>query len=288
LAAVTAYGIGVAAGQTWSSGVGLQLVGGSLANIGALTLALDERDAGGAWLAGTAATPQIGTSMVRASVTRVIDQATAAQVDVIVTIPLNVGAAIDCTIRVFQPNCARAPSDVYTDALTQNDNYGRLAASGGDLIAATGAGVDAFLAAAPGLRDTGKLGAAGRAPHDPTWGQYAGVTTDATPTVFASAPIAEGKAYRFRATIAAAQWGGAATEKMVYDITGIVSRDIGGNVVVVSTTTTVSEVTATCDCVAQANTTAQTLELKATGKAACRIAWVSHLRMVSVGLMAAA
>ena len=76
--------------------------------------------------------------------------------------------------------------------------------------------------------------------------------------------------------------------KAVYDITGIVSRDIGGNVVVVSTTTTISEVTSTMDCVAQANTTAQTLEIKGTGKAATRIAWFDGHELYDVGLMAAA
>ncbi|MDB5651949.1 MAG: hypothetical protein JWL62_3469, partial [Hyphomicrobiales bacterium] len=70
--------------------------------------------------------------------------------------------------------------------------------------------------------------------------------------------------------------------------TGIATRDIGGNAVIVSTTTTVSEVTSTMDCVAQANTTAQTLEIKVTGKAATRIAWGVEIEWYDIGLMGAA
>ena len=114
------------------------------------------------------------------------------------------------------------------------------------------------------------------------------MTTDATPTVIAAVPIPEGRAARFRARIAAVQYGGVATEKAVYVIDGLVTRDIGGNAVVVATTTTVSEVTSAMDCAASANTTAQTVEIKATGKAATRLQWVVAIDWDDSGLMGAA
>jgi hypothetical protein len=188
---------------------------------------------------------------------------------------------------IYQGSAIPTVASYVADGLSNNDNHKAVAFSGGDLVIGTAAGVDSILASAPGLRETAK----GRKPvpvYDPTWGTFLGVTTDATPTVFASIPIPEGKGYRFRCTIAAEMYGGTATEKAVYDITGIVTRDIGGNVVVVSTTTTVSEVTAAMDCVAQANTTAQTLEIKGTGKAATRIAWFDGQELYDIGLQQAA
>lgn len=168
-----------------------------------------------------------------------------------------------------------------------SDNHKAVAFSGGDLVIASAAQVYGSLLATSGLREIAKKRAS-VPPYDPTWGIYNGVTTDATPTIVASTPILEGRAYRFRATVAAVQYGGTATEKAVYDVTGLVTRDIGGNVVVVSTTTTVSEVTSSMDCVAQANTTAQTLEIKATGKASTRLAWGVELEFYDIGLMGAA
>lgn len=177
----------------------------------------------------------------------------------------------------------------YFDALSGSANAKAAAFAGGKLAVVTAAGVDVWIPSADGLRAINDaVGSSKRPFYDPTWGQYFGVTTDATPTVFAAIPIPEGKAFRFRATVAAIQWGGTATEKAVYDITGVVSRDIGGNVVVVSTTTTISEVTSSMDCIAQANTTAQTLEIKGTGKASTRIAWFDGQELYDVGLQAAA
>ena len=172
-------------------------------------------------------------------------------------------------------------------AKLSSDNHKAVSFSGGDLVIASAAQVYGSLLATSGLREIAKKRAAVPA-YDPTWGMFNGVTTDATPTIIASTPILEGRAYRFRATVAAVQYGGTATEKAVYDVTGIVTRDIGGNVVVVSTTTTVSEVTSSMDCVAQANTTAQTLEIEATGKASTRLAWGVELEFYDIGLMGAA
>ena len=71
-------------------------------------------------------------------------------------------------------------------------------------------------------------------------------------------------------------------------IEGLASRDLGGNVSVVSTTTTVSEVTASMDVAASANTTAQILEIRATGKASTRLVWLTPLEMYDAGLQTAA
>ncbi|MDB5596299.1 MAG: hypothetical protein JWM36_3260 [Hyphomicrobiales bacterium] len=174
----------------------------------------------------------------------------------------------------------------FSPGLSYNDNHKFIAASDGITTIGTAAGVDLFMPA-KGLREA----VTKRLPmpvYDPTWGVYQGVTTDATPTVIAAVPVPEGKCFRFRATVAAAMYGGTATEKAAYDITGIVTRDLAGNAVVVSTTGTVNEVTSTMDAICQANTTAQTLEVKATGKAATRIAWGVEVEWYDIGLMGAA
>ena len=172
-------------------------------------------------------------------------------------------------------------------AKLSSDNHKVIAMSGGDLVIGSAAQVYGSLLATSGLREIAKR-RPNITPHDPTFGIYRGVTTDATPTVVASTPILEGRAYRFRATVAAVMYGGTATEKAAYDVTGLATRDIGGNVVVTTTTTTLSEVTSTMDCIAQANTTAQTLEIKATGKASTRLAWCVELEFYDIGLMGAA
>ena len=119
----------------------------------------------------------------------------------------------------------------YVYALAANDNHKSVAFSGGDLVIASAAGVDAFMQAAPGLRETAKGQASPkRWFYDPTRGVFSGLTVDATPTLLSSVPIPEGKAFRFRATVSAIQSGGTATEKAVYVIEGLASRDIGGNV----------------------------------------------------------
>lgn len=172
-------------------------------------------------------------------------------------------------------------------AKLSSDNHKAVAFAGGDLVIGSAAQVYGSLAAADGLRVTAK--ARKPAPvYDPTRALWRGVTTDATPTVIAAVPIPEGRAARFQARVAAVQYGGVATERAVYVVSGVASRDLGGNANVTSVTTTMSEVTATLDCVASANTTAQTLEIKATGKAATRLAWVAAIDWDDSGLMGAA
>ena len=172
-------------------------------------------------------------------------------------------------------------------AKLSSDNHKAVAFAGGDLVIGSAAQVYGSLAAADGLRVTAR--ARKQAPvYDPSRGVWQGVTTDATPTVIAAVPIPEGRAARFQARVAAVQYGGVATERAVYVVSGVVTRDLGGNAAVTSVTTTMSEVTATLDCVAAANTTAQTLEIKATGKAATRLAWVAAIDWDDSGLMGAA
>lgn len=199
------------------------------------------------------------------------------------------GPALYVGKPIIRAGSAALTAADYVEALSMSSNAKAIVLAGGDLVVETANGVDYFLPAQAGFRDTAKsMGVAKRGVYDPADAIAYGVTTDATPTVFAAYPIPEGRAYQFTARVTAALHGGVATERAVYVVEGIVSRDLGGNVAVTATTTTVSEVTSSMDLVAQANTTAQTLEIKATGKAASRIAWVSHLRMVSVGLMASA
>lgn len=177
----------------------------------------------------------------------------------------------------------------YAPGLSQSANAKAIAFAGGDLVAITANGVDAFIAAKPGLGETAKAsGAPKRAAYDPTFGIFSLMTTDATPTVAVSTPIPEGKAYRIRDTVSFVQVGGVATEKAAYVAEALVTRDLGGNVVVSATTTTINETTASMDYVIQADTTAQTCEGKPTGKASTRGMWVIEREVYDAGLQTAA
>ena len=274
-------------GQTWTMAFVDQLVSGTNAGIASCVLEIDERNSGGSLLNFSSSTVTFGASAQR-SLSRTLNQATTAFVNAGYRITFTTGAAVDMTVRFSKGYLAQVASfTAFTDSLSNSANAKFVAFAGGDLAVGTAAGLDVWLQSAPGLRETAKARRTANV-YDQTWGQFSGVTTDATPTVFASVPIPEGKGFRFRATVAAVQYGGTATEKATYDVTGLVSRDLGGNVSVVTTTTTVSEVTASMDAIAQANTTAQTLELTATGKAATRIEWLAGLELYDAGLQAAA
>ncbi len=276
-------------GQNWTVAAQVALVAGSWANVTSPAICVDECNSGGSALATTTtALSGIGSTLTQKTVSRTFNQASAAYAQAYINGSFNNGAAVDFTLRIYQPYLAQVASfSAFTDGLSNSANAKAVAFAGGDLAVGTAAGLDVWLQSAPGLRETAKARRAANV-YDPTWGQFSGLTTDATPTVFASVTIPEGKAFRFRATVAAVQYGGTATEKATYDVTGLVSRDLGGNVSVVTTTTTVSEATASMDCIAQANTTAQTLELKATGKAATRMQWLAGLEFYDAGLQNAA
>ena len=177
----------------------------------------------------------------------------------------------------------------YMDGLSQSANAKAVAMAQGKVAVITAAGVDVWIPAAPGQRETAEgVGASKRAVYDPTFSISTFRTSDATPSVGVSSICPEGKAYRVRDTVSFVQTGGAATEKAAYVVEALVTRDLGGNVVVVSTTTTISETTASLDYVIAANTTAQTYEGVATGKAATPGMWTVEREVYDAGLMMAA
>lgn len=284
------FGVAAASGQQWTAGLGIALAAGALTNIGGIQLSLGGfSSAGGLQEVSYSGTITPTGTISRPTVTRTLNGGATAQVGLYLIIPLTSGQAVNATLRMYQPNLQTGASDVFRDGLTQSANSKAVAMGAGIRAQITAAGLDVNMPATDGLRATSLgVGSAKRAVYDPDKGVYSGVTTDATPNVFAAIPIPEGKALRFFARVASVQYGGTATEKAVYEISGLVTRDIGGNVTVVSTTTTLSEVTASMDCVAQANTAAQTLEIKGTGKAATRMAWVAKIETTDIGLMAAA
>jgi hypothetical protein len=175
----------------------------------------------------------------------------------------------------------------YTYALSNSNNHTIVAANDGNVAIRSANGVDLIMPSIPQReRATARRGLA---PYDPTWGEHRGFTTDATPTDLCSIPVGEGKACQFTAEVLAIQWGGVASDRARYTVTGEVWRDIGGNVTVRATTTTLAEVTSTMDCIAAVSTTAQTLHIRGTGRAGTRIAWaVRFTQFTDVGLAVAA
>lgn len=98
--------ITAAAGQTWSAGFFIRLVGGSMAGILASTVSLFEATAAGATIAGSATT-YVPTSAPlktqRPSVTMVLTDPTSARVFSYWRMVATVGAAIDITLRFGWP-----------------------------------------------------------------------------------------------------------------------------------------------------------------------------------------
>lgn len=165
-------------------------------------------------------------------------------------------------------------------------NHRAVRAAAGNVALVTTTGVEIILPAVP-MREN--LTSVPRAPvYDPVVASYTYYTFGATPTDLVNLPISEGKSYRVRAIVSAVQHGGVATERAHYTVEALAWRDLGGSVQVATTTTTISEVTATQDCVAIANTTAQTLAIRCTGRSGVKIVWTIRVEMIDAGLMTAA
>lgn len=166
-------------------------------------------------------------------------------------------------------------------ALMSSDTHSAVAAADGIRVIGTAAEVYATLPAIP-LREA----ALERRPvlvYDPNEVEASGTTADATPRDLLKLAIAEGFAAGFEAVVATAEHGNVDGERACYRITGHVARDQLGNVVVQASTTMVFETTSTMDATAAADTTAQTLDITATGKATTTLGWTVRLQLTEAG-----
>ena len=103
---------------------------------------------------------------------------------------------------------------------------------------------------------------------------FSGVTTDATPTVIGSIPVAEGENYLLNVRIRCNKYQKEATNRATYIIKQSVRRNIGYNVVAEADPyKLLDESVAGMDAVVESNTTSQTANLKVTGSSATRIVW---------------
>lgn len=117
------------------------------------------------------------------------------------------------------------------------------------------------------------------APIDPNRVAFPAVaTTDATPTVIARLPVAEGDELQLFVDVEATEYGAAPTERMGYQRRARVYRLPNGNVTVAAVQTLGTDyesATTTCDVTVVADTTSQTVCVQATGVAAKRLAWAT-------------
>jgi hypothetical protein len=106
----------------------------------------------------------------------------------------------------------------------------------------------------------------------PAWG---GVTTDATPTIIGRIAIAEGETIAVEAVITAVEYGDSPLESAHYRVKGTYRRSLNGNVALLGGlyTEIIHETTSTMDGTLTTDTTAQTIAIYVTGKAATRIVW---------------
>ncbi|TWB15589.1 hypothetical protein [Nitrospirillum bahiense] len=111
-------------------------------------------------------------------------------------------------------------------------------------------------------------------------------TTDATPTVIARLPMAEGDEVQLMVDVEAVEYGAAPTERMGYQRRARVYRLPNGNVTVASVQTLGTDyesATTTCDVTVVADTTSQTVCVQATGVAAKRLAWSTLIHINRAG-----
>ncbi|MEC4591591.1 LamG-like jellyroll fold domain-containing protein [Nitrospirillum amazonense] len=101
-------------------------------------------------------------------------------------------------------------------------------------------------------------------------------TTDATPTVIARLPVAEGDELQLFVDVGATEYGAAPSERMGYQRRARVYRLPNGNVTVAAVQTLGTDyesATTTCDVTVVADTVSQTVCVQATGVAAKRLVW---------------
>ncbi|MDG3443268.1 LamG-like jellyroll fold domain-containing protein [Nitrospirillum amazonense] len=103
-------------------------------------------------------------------------------------------------------------------------------------------------------------------------------TTDATPTVIARLPVAEGDELQLFVDVEATEYGATPTERMGYQRRARVYRLPNGNVTVAAVQTLATDyesATTTCDVTVVAETASQTVCVQATGVAGKRLAWAT-------------
>ncbi|MDZ5648940.1 LamG-like jellyroll fold domain-containing protein [Nitrospirillum sp. BR 11828] len=112
------------------------------------------------------------------------------------------------------------------------------------------------------------------------------VTTDATPTVIARLPVAEGDELQLMVDVEATEYGAAPSERMGYQRRARVYRLPNGNVTVAAVQTLGTDyesATTTGDVTVVADTTSQTVCIQATGVAAKRLAWATLVHINRAG-----
>lgn len=117
--------ITAATGQSWTASVYTAVVAGSLSNISAIENTIVERNAAGAFLGESTQTINTTNALVRSSISRTFNEATAARVNSQVKISLSSGVAINITLRIGLPQLelgafATSVIPTTTTALTRN------------------------------------------------------------------------------------------------------------------------------------------------------------------------
>lgn len=286
---LNAQGTTAALGQVWTSSVYAAFVGGSLTNVGSMQVAIQEETSASAYLkAWTTNTTMTGT-LVRHTRSATLDGAGVGIARFYAGPNVTSGLALDVTIRFAAPQMElAAAASVYEDGLSGSDVVKLVSSRGGHRAIATANGIDAFLPSV--AQREAILRSASNDKPSTTVTIFDGVTTDATATDLARLRIPEGKAYRYVATVSAAQYLlPAAGGRAAYRLEGNVSRDPGGNVTLgVTITTVLNESTASMDCTAQVDTTNQLFAIRCTGISATRLLWLVRVELMEIGYAAAA
>jgi hypothetical protein len=101
-----ATGTSASNNQTWASSVWLQIVAGSTSGLNSVTLSVQQRDAGNVYLSDTsnaALSGSVGNTFQRLSRVHTTTNASIAFIQPYLQFGLNIGAAIDFTIRIGLP-----------------------------------------------------------------------------------------------------------------------------------------------------------------------------------------
>ncbi|ASG21420.1 LamG domain-containing protein [Nitrospirillum viridazoti] len=157
-----------------------------------------------------------------------------------------------------------------------SDNHTAVAARQGGYVIAT---ANQAVASQPAItfRDRILADRVPVAPIDPNRVAFSAVaTTDATPTVIARLPVAEGDELQLFVDVEATEYGATPTERMGYQRRARVYRLPNGNVTVAAVQalgTDYESATTTCDVTVVADTVSQTVCVQATGVAAKRLVW---------------
>ncbi len=95
-------------GQSWTSSLYVQLIAGSLTNIGSKGVILNERNSGGTSLAASTSAATVGGTLTRTSVSRTLNNAATAWVSAAWQMAVTSGLAVDITIRLTKPQLENA------------------------------------------------------------------------------------------------------------------------------------------------------------------------------------